>query len=554
MPTQYGSVDAIAVESSVANRLISAYSFLLRIIILQVWTLIVLAGVFLSLKVKKPTHNSTMIMAGIWNANSPASVLKLSAKYFWKLKSLDLLPWILVAMIIVVVGYAVPIQIAPYIIIGHAAPVAPSAIYVPGLLDEKNASNEELLEDYVLKVAAALRATAIVQSTNQTIGDLVSVDELETLKYLPNEERLARIGYRYSVSGLDFGLQHYPDLFLHVEGSCVTEYGWVESGENRTEIYYLWNNRTDRDMKMTVAPMTDGRRPLVFFQANNFSSENTGTNTSFAAVISSSYRLSYFSSIDPWYLTFDSHNHTPWYIVKPGRPALSCWQNDVWSYRGHNSSYDTLDKLPGLQMSKTPLAVFLRFLSTPMIITLATNLGASALQSSLTTLGPILDGSSASIHSDLERLVLASYVATKNVLTETTLFPTTSIPNMVEDSNGETLSGVAEFVIRSSNVSTLSIKVLIVVPVISVVLLLIVFFVKNLQSPWYKVHALQATVLYSCLDEMTMSAHEKRMWQRDSNMVFWEGDAEHGCVGPRYGWKSDRKLDWRRHESRDNLG
>lgn len=50
-----------------------------------------------------------------------------------------------------------------------------------------------------------------------------------------------------------------------------------------------------------------------------------------------------------------------------------------------------------------------------------------------------------------------------------------------------------------------------------------------------------------------MAAHQKNFWQRDSNVVFWEGDENQACIGPRYDWKGDRKLHWGRYESSDNL-
>lgn len=444
----------------------------------------------------------------------------------------------------------IPIHVAPSIIIGHAAPVSPTAIYIPKYLP--NQTLEERTETFALEVPAALRAAGSVQPIDSSIGSLVSVDELETSEILENGERLARIGYRYSVSGLDFGLQRYPDLFFHVEGSCVTEYDWVTFDKLGTNVYHLWNNSTT---VINVSSIYDGRIPLVFFQTPYVldDSKSTSTNTSFAAVISSYGKLSFSSSTDPWYLTEKSSDPGIPYQVKRGRPALSCWQNDIWSYRGYNSSYDLVGELPGLHLSEVLLSIFSRFLSGPKIVNLATKLGATALQSGSTALGRILDAGSASIHSDLERLVLASYIATKNVLTDATLIPTGTIPNLVEDSNGNIFPGVADFVVRSSSVSTLSIRALIIFPMLSVALLLIVFLVKNLQSPWYKVHALQATVLYSCLDEMTMAAHQKKLWQRDSNVVFWEGDEEQACIGPRYDWKGDRKLHWGRYESSDNL-
>lgn len=555
MPTEHGSIDAVAVSYKDANRFNSAYSFLLNIIVLQVWTLIILAGVFFSLRVKKPTRNNTMIMAGIWNTYSPAGILKLTATYFVKLKSWELLLWMLMATIILVGGYALPIQLAPYIIIGHAAPVAPTAIYVSNLSDSE--TRPQSAEIYALEVPAALRAVAALQSIKSNLGSLVSVDELGTLKSLNGEERVIRLRYGYNVSGLDFGLQHYPDLFLHVEGSCTTEFDWlkVSSEVNSTgewaDVYSLWN---DAGNNQTVFSKSDGRRPLVYFRTPNQYSLSS-TNTSFAAVISSISRWSFSPSTDPWYRTglATMQQNDIVYQVMQGRPALSCWQNDIWSYRGQNSSIDRLSELPGLHMSTELSSVISRLLSVPKIIDLATNLGSTALQSSSTALGPYLDAGSASIRSDLERLVLASYIATKDIFTDTTM-STGSIPNMVRDENGSIFPGVAEFVVRSNEVSALSIRALIVVPTISVVLFLIVFLIKNLESPWYKLHALQATVLYSCLDETTTAAHEKKMWQRDSSTVFWEGDAEQACVEPKYGWKGDRKLLWRINERSEKPG
>ncbi|MCJ1268264.1 hypothetical protein MMC22_008151 [Lobaria immixta] len=513
MPMEHGSIDAIAVKSSMADRLNSAYTILLNIVILQIWALIVLAGVFVSLRVKKPTHNNTMIIAGIWNTESPVGILKLTATYFWKLKSWELLPWILVAIIFLVIGYAFPIHVAPSIIIGHAAPVSPTAIYIPKHLP--NQTLEERTETFALEVPAALRAAGSVQPTDSSIGSLISVDELETSEILENGERLARIGYRYSVSGLDFGLQRYPDLFFHVEGSCVTEYDWITFDKLGTNVYHLWNNSAT---VINVSSIHDGRKPLVFFQTPYVldDSKSTSTNTSFAAVISSYGRLMIQA-----------------FPIKSNEEGRRCRAG---------------------RMTSGPIGdITVPTICGPKIVNLATKLGATALQSGSTALGSILDAGSASIHSDLERLVLASYIATKNVLTDTTLIPTGTIPNLVEDSNGNIFPGVADFVVRSSSVSTLSIRALIIFPMLSVALLLIVFLVKNLQSPWYKVHALQATVLYSCLDEMTMAAHQKKLWQRDSNVVFWEGDEEQACIGPRYDWKGDRKLHWGRYESSDNL-
>src|SRR5437773_1436952 len=118
-----------------------------------------------------------------------------------------------------------PSKSAPYIIISNAAPVAPSAIYVPDL--PATAQNAYLAKSYALEVPSALRAAGSVQVANMSTRAEVSVDQPELLQDLGGGEAIIRMGYRYSLTGADLGLQYYPKLTLRVEGSCTTEYGWL---------------------------------------------------------------------------------------------------------------------------------------------------------------------------------------------------------------------------------------------------------------------------------------------------------------------------------------
>ena len=103
-----------------------------------------------------------------------------------------------------------------------------------------------------------------------------------------------------------------------------------------------------------------------------------------------------------------------------------------------------------------------------MIYLLGTYLQVSALKSSVTALSNILDANSSSIYSDLERLVYASYIATVNCLTETTLFPPANGFLNAVAPGGILLDGTSSFVIYSTDIATLSVRTLIIIPTIAV--------------------------------------------------------------------------------------
>src|ERR1700761_2108606 len=87
MPTAHGARDAIAVPADVADQLNSAYTFMIQMIILSLWTILILIGVVIFLGDEKHSHNSGVVCTGIWNAKgSPYSVLSLTTAYFYKIK------------------------------------------------------------------------------------------------------------------------------------------------------------------------------------------------------------------------------------------------------------------------------------------------------------------------------------------------------------------------------------------------------------------------------------------------------------------------------------
>ncbi|KAH0848912.1 hypothetical protein AYO21_10647 [Fonsecaea monophora] len=558
MPTEHGSRDAIAVPANVANELNSAYTFMLQLIIVDFWVILILAGVVLFLGKEKHSHNSGVIATGIWNSrDSPSVICKLTGSYFFKIKDrrrFHLFWWTVLAAGFVVAIYAIPIKVAPYIIIDNAAPVAASAVYVPSLSntpDEKNGVQINALE-----APSAFRAAGSVLVANSTGRTHVFIDPPETLQDLGDGEAVIRVGYNYTITGVDFGLQHYPDLVLSVQGSCQTDYSWLlaESVDDSNIIndeYLLFNDPNEGTQNVSFY---DSARPLGYFFQGLASPTGPAGNWTWGALVSSVQRQSITAGTDPWYLTVADGGSDVGFIVKGGRPALSCWQNDVWSYRGHQSTAVALDStsLPGLNLSPGLQNVLARFLSLPKIVTLATRLGASALVSTDTSLGEKFDAGASSFHDDLQRLVFASYIATMNTLTDTTLFSTNNygLPNQVIGSDGGPDPGVDAFVIWSSNVSTLSILTIIIIPVMTVVMKLIVWALTDLPFSWYRIQALQATVLYSCLHEKATGINDVECNRQGDRPWVKQGDHEQAVFRPRFDRES-RTLSWGAAEHRE---
>jgi hypothetical protein len=499
MPTTDGPRDAVAVESGVGDKLISAYTFMLDHIVLLVWSITVVAALLLSIAKYKHDHPSTPFSTEIWyQRSSPYQILALAFKHFIKPQSSRwfILVWLIVALAFVVVKYTVPIIFAPYIKIGNGAPVNTSAIFVPlrGTAGLNDPSDQLSLRIFELNVPAALRAVGSVDGVQGTIAGSspVTVDLPETIGQFgigDFSQPIQRIGYRYSVTGLDLGLQFYPDLVFNVEGSCVTEYGWwagtllsnnsVCPGEF-VDVYNVFNSTKD---PQPVSRCDAG--PRAFFQLGPPPPASSG-NWTWAAIISTFNRTSFFPGTDPCYLTAeDSPNPAigKWTVL-PGRPALSCWENDVWSYQGYNATLLGLNgTIPGLDLSTGILDILTSYLSVPMIFLLGTYLQASALKSSTTAVQEIIDANTSSIYSDLQRLVFASYIATTNTLTQTTLYPPTDAVSNLVAQNGTILDGAGDFIILSGDIATLSVRSLIVIPTLAVSLWIVYLTLMFMPLP-----------------------------------------------------------------------
>lgn len=108
----------------------------------------------------------------------------------------------------------------------------------------------------------------------------------------------------------------------------------TQNANDLVEQYNVFNNSA----KPVKVSLFDGGKPLAYFSFKELSKTGIPGNFTWAAIVSSVNRTSYWPGTDQWYRTGDSINRintttgttrATFYKVKPCRPALSCWQNDV---------------------------------------------------------------------------------------------------------------------------------------------------------------------------------------------------------------------------------
>lgn len=516
MPVENGTRDAIAVSLDTGKKLLSAYTLMVDLIVLQIWSLVVLTAIS-TFMIKTHSPNIGAASAAIWNSQgSPFSVLTYMAKYFLHMKQKRdryyVLSWMFAATGFLVLVYFSSIWVPRLLILGYGAPVEPKSIFVSL---NYNVRDKELFESNFLATPSSLRAAGSVNATT-----LQKVKMSEPVVTASVNGTVKQIGYTYTITGAEFGLQHAPDLRLEVEGSCVTEYSWlISSGEldGNVEVDRYKIFVDDRTLSLY-----DGRGPTANFYMGSTYGDS---NTTFAIAVSSVKRLSYTEGHDPLYATTATKKEadSPQYEVKQGRPILSCWQNDIWFNKDHKGATYQLSLLPGLNMPEKFASIFFeRFLAVPVIVSLGDRLGNRAIQSSVTSAEQLIDAGGSSMEKDLHYLVAAAYIASMRILADTTTIESnsTNLTNLALDpATGLLYPGLADFIIYSRDIATISLKVLIIIPVVLVFLFLLVIILTNSPASWNKAQALQATILYSCLDEKM--DHGGGTWKRPSTIAHY---------------------------------
>ncbi|CUS12874.1 unnamed protein product [Tuber aestivum] len=367
---------------------------------------------------------------------------------------------------------AAGILIAGELLMGSVAPPAKDSIFYPdfkqySVKDDNGAGPAKLIS---LRAPAAFRAIGAIESSEVTVRRKVTLEPMQVPE--GQKEQWKGRNYSYNVTGVDMGLQSDPKLVLRVQGSCHTEYSWLVNTTGEGDTYRLWDRTETIFVKRQ--PVQDGP-PTADFVLGDI--PDNSSNISYAMIIKTAGRYSFTSGQDPWYATEKNQvNVSIGYQIRSGRPALSCWESKKWHLGSHEAEADQLGSLPGLKLYKLWADdVFVYEFLMPRVVTLGSAAGFSALKSAALTSAPsyILDANGSGMEGDLERLVLASWVSSSNVLRETTAYKGDGLVNLLRRGKGVVEDQAAEFVLQSGDVGTLSVRILISVPLILVILFLI---------------------------------------------------------------------------------
>jgi len=412
-------------------------------------------------------------------------------------------------------GILVPVQLS----MGNVAPVAKSAIFYPDVAfysrSDDNGAGASMIA--ALKVPPALRALGATEGRGLAIRKRVNLD-------VQRAGGLGGLHYTYNVTGMDMGLLSDPKLNLEVKGSCRLDDTWLLSSTDEGDTYRLFGGNITFEVKRQ--PRVS---PAVYFQTNPDSGRSS--NVSYAMIVNTAGLYSYTSGDDPWYITEKTGGNVSFaYQVRGGRPALSCWEAKTWHLNGKSVDGIKLNTLPGLKLHKLWVdSVFPAEFGVPRMVSVGWVAGSAALKSASYTQGPsfTLHAGSSSIFQDLERLVLASWVSSKNVLRDTTTYDRGKLMGVMEGSQGSVEAGVAQFFLQSGDIDTLSVRILIAIPAILVFLFIVkialAYVLRNSEFeqdpiiPGEKENrvALLATQLYRGLDQRINS----RDWRYPASLI-----------------------------------
>lgn len=397
----------------------------------------------------------------------------------------------LIALGVFVTSIVMGIVGPPLLQIGNVAPVRPSSPYYPEL--PANPLAVDLNNGY--RSLAVLRALSSVEIARTVSRSQVSITHNTSFSpNTANSDLAVTMGYSYALTGPDFGLVHASDLKLQVEGACRTEYSWLNTthpNQTTIDLYNLWNIRSvQSQIQVQLNATSINTLPRASFSLHpgaNSQLRQDG-NVSYSVLVGSAHRPSISAGSDPWYATeprnrsFISSSTEQALWVKSGRPPLSCWQKDSWSY-GETQVRNVyhLRNTTGIPIPSVLLEVLEMALSLPLVVVIGTIAGPSALESMVTSPGGansngLIDANAANIRRDMERLIVAGFVFSQNVFVDSTAFPSSQRPslgNIFDGADGRPRDGAGQFVVATPDVQTFTLTGLIILAVVIATLILL---------------------------------------------------------------------------------
>ena len=338
---------------------------------------------------------------------------------------------------------------------------------------------------------------------------------------IPGDKPTTRYSYNYTVSGWDPGLQKYAGFRQIVSGECTTDYTWLASG-TADDVYRPWGFQNDSVVVKRTAEERDPPFAELRMHPNYESDAANGGKILFAIIPHTIGRHSFTASSDPWYRTVSATNasaNDAGYRVESGPPALSCWQQTSYTYMGYKANCAfQLKNLKGFNIPQAWDNHFRTEFGVPKLVDLGVSLGRGILLSSATYLKGSFDAKSSTVQDDIERLVLGTFVASRDIFRDSTMAGQNSrTPNAARGGNGRPQPGVGDFLLVSGNAMTMRFDFLVAIPATVVVLYLVVFAVRvrartgtasneGFRSRFSARHsAFQAPQLYRYMDEHVMA-------------------------------------------------
>ena len=579
---------AVALSITQANVFISVYTNLLNIIMAISWCILIsFPLLFLSPRKMNRTMHIAAITA--WNCSDPWSasvvlgrhcfqVLKGTlaktnlAELTWKAFWFDI-ALLSVALITALGGWALGTLFPIALTLGNIAPVNPRSVYLP-LSSYYADSIEQKRVEVEYSSIGALKAFGSVDNSGARTDDqeqLVNL-EWEPLDSWNGEDRYS-IQYSYKVTGVDMGLQKLRDFSLEVSGNCSFQDTWWYAGQytkskddgNGTavlfEIYINWEPATllqYPDVEQTpfnydtstsgnnsaavFVPSSPGSPPTAKFYLPTYTKAalNQETGRSYYVIIPATARRPIAgTSTDPWYATevanFTMLNSVFPNVVKSGRPPILCQEYNQWSSGGWKGTMKNLvsdgPDGPPVPLPAAIVSLFQYGLgATPMIATLGRAISALSLRSVTRLIeGELelaIDPNNARARDDIERLVQAAYLATRDIFRNSALagsilkddLSSGALKNaMLDLDTGKPISGTEDFVITSSAVQALNLTAMISVVCVLVCLIVILLLLRAVRKlkPTNKtaspgrldrylllVSALNASQLYRMVDQL----------------------------------------------------
>jgi len=464
--------------------------------------------------------NRHAILVAFYNTSDPISAILLMARYQLRLvfdipgpngridwRTFLITTILLCTQIGIIIGSLVAGVLVPTkLFIGNVAPVNPNVIYVPKVvsLPPQNSNTISLFER-----SAALRALVTVDYARESLKKKVKFDV-----NLARNDTIGRpqisFDYAYNLTGYDFGLQRVPSLLHIVTGHCETQYDWYQPGASTQtqDTYWLWGN-SSMVRQVEITPFLPA---YAQFEVHPDSQDLKVTGKSFYSILPQIAGRRIFidydnKGYDQWY-TAVLDNHTYIDSIPAGRPAIACEHHTSWSY-GKPKAKTMFDLRKLVDSQRLNLAPFLidtvfarQFAIVPSIVLLSNQLGEEnlgGLSQWLTYWRRIQNREynyrfaymkgmehNISLVGDLERLVLASYVHSREFLRNTVLLrsivDTDAIQNAAESEDERVPDEYAVFGVESPEIQTMSRTVLLVIPMLLPLLWICVFFYRRIMK------------------------------------------------------------------------